>query len=87
MDLLQQLSSARHVKVCIASRPIAAFEEAFARKPSLRLQDLTANHIREYITKEFQAYARGQDLATNDAKCYQRFVEEILRKASGVSFG
>ena len=84
VDLLQRLCSARHVKVCIASRPVAAFEAAFAQRPSLMLQDLTANDIRRYITEEFQATSHGQDLATNNAKPYQRFVGEILRKASGV---
>ena len=46
--MIESLADQIHIKVCLSSRPLLAFEEAFSGKPSLRLQDLTFDCIRQY---------------------------------------
>lgn len=84
VSLLQRLRSAQHIKICIASRPVSAFKDAFADRPSLELQELTAGDLREYVSKRFEKSPRGQRLAIDEANSYSSLVEEILRNASGV---
>lgn len=46
--MMEALAEQTHVKVCLSSRPLIAFEEAFSGKPSLRLQDMTFESIKDY---------------------------------------
>ena len=46
IDLLKDIGSSPHIKVCISSRPWVVFEDAFKHKPSLMLQDLTYSDIK-----------------------------------------
>jgi len=84
VSLLQRLCSAQHIKICVASRPVPAFKDAFADSPSLELQDLTAVDMREYVSKRLERNPRGKKPAIDEANSYSSLVEDILRKASGV---
>ena len=49
IKLFGGVSSLSHVKVCVLSRPWLIFKDAFRNPPSLRLQDLTHNDIRNFV--------------------------------------
>jgi len=40
-NLLKEVASAPHIKICVASRPWNVFEDSFGKKAFLMLQDLT----------------------------------------------
>ena len=48
VKMIKDLADQTHVKICLSSRPLLAFEEAFNGKPSLRVQDLTFDSVRAY---------------------------------------
>ncbi|KAH7072170.1 hypothetical protein BKA63DRAFT_474270 [Paraphoma chrysanthemicola] len=72
------------VKVCVSSRPWPVFEDAFQHQPRLRLENLTYNDIKYYVTSRFsssQGYYERQ-LETPDE--VENLIESITHKASGV---
>jgi hypothetical protein len=43
--LFQEVSKSTNVKCCLSSRPHLAFQDAFADRPSLQLQNLTFGNL------------------------------------------
>lgn len=83
--MITNLSKQRHVKICVSSRPLLAFEMAFKNKPSLRLQDLTFETIREYTEKQLSPLV--QQYATPNGEAQQRaekLLRMIVQRADGV---
>lgn len=79
-----EIASRRNVKICVASRPWLAFEDAFQRRPSLRLEDLTAVDIQRFVAgtlAENRMFSELQRLFPEDAKS---LVIEVTGKACGV---
>lgn len=81
VDLLKHFAKSPKVKLCLSSRPLQVFEDAFADTDKIRLQDLTKRDIKTYITGVLGANMRFRALAAETA---QRFMDEITFKASGV---
>ncbi|KAL8709983.1 MAG: hypothetical protein Q9225_007375 [Loekoesia sp. 1 TL-2023] len=81
VDLLKHFARSPKVKLCLSSRPLLMFEDAFADTDKIRLQDLTKRDIEIYITRVLGANVRFRALAAETA---QRFMNEIIFKASGV---
>lgn len=85
IQLITDLANQTHVKVCVSSRPLLAFEKAFSGQPSLRLQDLTYDSIREFaevklskpIKERFSLDQRGRYRAAE-------LLESIVERADGV---
>ena len=83
--MIDDLADQTHVKVCVSSRPLLTFEEAFDGKPNLRLQDLTFGSMMEYgkvkLSEPIQKY-----VSDNMCKRYQAefLVEKIVERAHGV---
>jgi hypothetical protein len=86
-QLFRDISSAPHIKICVSSRPLLVFEEAFCSFPGLRLQYLTFNDISSYVRSEFQENSRMVQLAESKLAQAVVLVDEIVTKASGVFFG
>ncbi|PLN76738.1 hypothetical protein BDW42DRAFT_198819 [Aspergillus taichungensis] len=84
LGLLKELSHHSNVKVCVSSRPWEIFKEAFADCPQLRLEDLTRNDIRDYITERFEADERFQRLTQKYGQTYSQLILEVTDKAKGV---
>jgi hypothetical protein len=74
-------SSMSHVKICVSSRPLVEFDEAFEGLPSLRLQDLTFPDITAYVKEELASHCRMQLLPEVERA---PLVSEIVNKATGV---
>lgn len=73
-----------NVKFCVASRPWIVFETAFETKPHLRLEDLTYNDIKHYVSSNFQLNSEFPKLQAREPKFADQLIENIVSKASGV---
>ena len=86
-DLIKLLTRILHgssVKLCVASRPWVVFEEALKNKPSLRLEDLTFNDIKEYVTTRFHHDDNFSRLWGREFEFADSLIEKVVRKAAGV---
>ena len=78
------LSASPHVKLCISSRPLLVFEDAFCQCPALRLQDLTLNDIRTFVRDELEEHPRMLRLTQANPDHAAELVWQIVEKANGV---
>ena len=84
-ELARPSSGSIQVQLCLSSRPLLAFENAYSMHRHLRMQDLTAGDIKKYVTDEFNKDFHLKELAANDRVTSDQIMEEILEKAEGVS--
>ncbi|KAK8113505.1 hypothetical protein PG984_014031 [Apiospora sp. TS-2023a] len=71
-------------KFCVSSRPLAEFQSMFVSYPSLRLQDLTKDDIRTYVSDKLDNDSSiGQALKYGSSEA-DEISEYIVRTASGV---
>ncbi|KAI9666492.1 MAG: hypothetical protein M1821_004428 [Bathelium mastoideum] len=82
--LFQKLTTNSCVKLCVASRPWLAFEDAFRDKPSLMLEDLTYIDIRHYVSSNFYGDPGFSRLQCLEPDFAEQLVENIVTKSSGV---
>jgi hypothetical protein len=83
-DLFTDMTTSDHVKVCLSSRPLVAFEYAFQNSPTLRLQDLTIEDIRLYVHNTLNINKRFQQLSIQEPHHAPEMVQELVTKADGV---
>lgn len=83
-ELFHDFTSSEDVKVCLSSRPLIVFEEAFRQCPKLRLQDLTYNDINEFVVSRLCSKRRFQLLAQKQPEKADQLVDEIVTRANGV---
>ena len=85
IKMIRDLADLAHVKVCVSSRPLLAFEEAFSEKPRLRLQDLTFESMREYaefkLSEPIQNYVSPNKYNQTQAR---DLVDRVVLRADGV---
>ena len=84
IDLFRDIASNPNVKVCVSSRPWLIFKDAFQGQPSLLLQELTHNDIRDYVQAELGEHPKFKKLETKDESSCQQLVLDITTKADGV---
>jgi hypothetical protein len=82
--LFKQITTSVNVKVCVSSRPLLAFEDAFNNFPRLRLQDLTFSDIRNYVNDTLGMDPKYQRLLLIEMDLAPELVKEIVTKANGV---
>ncbi|KAK8130640.1 hypothetical protein PG999_003020 [Apiospora kogelbergensis] len=80
-DLVQRNS---RVKICVASRPWVAFEDAFRKAPHLRMEDLTYDDIHKYVSSNFHQEPEFKTLEIREPVFAGELVENIVKKSSGV---
>ncbi|KAK3326915.1 hypothetical protein B0T19DRAFT_484129 [Cercophora scortea] len=83
-DLVLAIGERPNVKICIASRPWLVFGDAFEGKPSLRMEDLTKEDIRYYVTSSFNQSKHFHRLRGRQASVADTLLAEIVKKAEGV---
>jgi hypothetical protein len=83
-DLFTDLVASDNIKVCLSSRPLVPLEYAFKSSPNIRLQDLTPNDIKLYVTDKMHGNRRFRQLATEQPEQAPALVREIVTKADGV---
>jgi hypothetical protein len=84
IKLFTTISKLPNVKICLSSRPLYDFVRAFRSFPTLRLQDLTFNDIKQYVGDELGANDQMQELLQSEPVEAPRLVLEIIDKADGV---
>ncbi|KAF8847365.1 hypothetical protein BDZ45DRAFT_637097, partial [Acephala macrosclerotiorum] len=77
-------SARPNVKICVASRPWLVFEDAFQKRPSLRLEDLTAPDIRMFTSESLRQNLMFKSLEALQPQESERLIVEVTSKASGV---
>ena len=83
--MIADLADQIHVKVCVSSRPLLAFEKAFSGKPSLKLQELTFNSIRKYAEDKLSRLIQERVLLDkDDGHQIQDLLTRIVWQANGV---
>lgn len=73
------------VQMCLSSRPLPVFEESYSPHTHLRVQDLTADDIKLYVTTKLNKIPRAAYLLAEDPATTDLIINEILEKAQGVS--
>ena len=84
LGLLQNLLRFPNIKLCVASRPWVIFEDSFAHRPSLMLQDLTYRDIMNFITSTLSGDAGFRRLQYRESEYANGLIRNIATKASGV---
>jgi hypothetical protein len=84
VDLVLGLAKQPHVKICIASRPLLVFSDAFEGRSNLQLERLTRNDIRKYVASHFKTNKYYERLSMLDSDRASMLVENIVEKAAGV---
>ncbi|KAK4158728.1 hypothetical protein QBC43DRAFT_143406 [Cladorrhinum sp. PSN259] len=88
-DLIQtikRLAACPGMKFCLSSRPWTVFLDAFGGPQSsqvLRLEDLTREDIRKYVSDNLSAHDQYHKLSRIDAG-YCLLIDEVVRRAQGV---
>ncbi|RAL60236.1 hypothetical protein DID88_000016 [Monilinia fructigena] len=84
IDFVVKLSLSPMVKLCVSSRPLLEFGDAFSSYPSLKLQDLTVSDIEKYVSDNLAANTHYQILASREPTKAPALVHELVHKADGV---
>ena len=82
--LFQELARYKHIKICLSSRPWLIFEDAFDSLPSLSLQQLTYNDIRNYVQTELGENQMFKKLRRREHAGCSSLMSTIVEKAAGV---
>lgn len=83
LGLIKNLADQDNVKICLSSRPLLVFEEAFSVAPSLKLQDLTYHSIRAYADTQLSDLIQRQ-VNKRDTHRVNSLVDVIVNRADGV---
>jgi hypothetical protein len=84
INLFTNISKLPNVKLCLSSRPIYEFVKAFRSRPTLRLQDLNFNDIKQYVDDELGANDLMRELHNTEPQEAPKLSLEIIDKADGV---
>lgn len=83
-ELFKVVSSSKHVKVCVSSRPLLVFDRTFGEFPGLSLQNLTYEDIQIFVQNRLSNHNRMKELQDEEPELGPRLISEILSKAAGV---
>lgn len=84
IELFQECAKSPAIKLCLSSRPILAFEQAFAELPYMRLQDLTRADIEYYVQARLHSHKYMNQLSRTHATETSQLIHDIVNKSSGV---
>ncbi|EPE34009.1 hypothetical protein GLAREA_07022 [Glarea lozoyensis ATCC 20868] len=82
--IIDIVSSRNNIKMCVASRPWLAFEDAFYMRPSLRLEDLTSLDIQNFVAGNLGGHRLFSNLQKARPREAKNLILEITEKACGV---
>ncbi|KAE9376191.1 hypothetical protein N431DRAFT_481293 [Stipitochalara longipes BDJ] len=73
-----------NVKFCISSRPWVVFQDAFETKPHLRIETLTYNDIKHYVSSNLSLDPGFSKLQMLQPDFASQLIDSIISKAAGV---
>jgi len=80
--ILDKFRCQPNVKLCVSSRPEPMLKESLKTYPKLRLQDLTHDDIRQYVTDALGSIETVMKSDKDESK--ENLIEQISGKADGV---
>ncbi|KAF2786879.1 hypothetical protein K505DRAFT_222938, partial [Melanomma pulvis-pyrius CBS 109.77] len=85
ISILQSISNIHNVKLCVSSRPLPAFEDAFGHHADykLYLEHLTVDDISRFARDKLEEIP-GFAILRQERLIYSELVSNITRKAEGV---
>ena len=84
-EVFSQLAKSRVIKLCLSSRPLVQFRDAFGvSSNSLKLEDLTYDDIKNYTTQVLEKKPRWLALTTQSPIAGGQLITNIVDKALGV---
>ncbi|CAO2649187.1 Nn.00g101360.m01.CDS01 [Neocucurbitaria sp. VM-36] len=83
-EVFQYAANFDHIKICVSSRPLLAFDRAFKRFPGLVLHDLTFDDIRTFVEVNFAKDDRFLELEVEEPGLGPSLALQVVNKASGV---
>lgn len=84
VKIFEGLPHSPNIKICVSSRPLLVFEDSFSKCPGLKLQNLTLNDIKSYVSETLTASKRYQQLAIDEPVPAAALEQEIVISADGV---
>ncbi|KAK6207364.1 hypothetical protein LQW54_007193 [Pestalotiopsis sp. IQ-011] len=81
ISMFQEMRKFDYNKLCVASRPWNEFRDAFDKQPSLMVEQLTRNDIKNFVAARFESDPRFAQLRSPELN---QLSEDIVTKASGV---
>lgn len=83
-EMFEEIAQSSNIKLCLSSRPLLAFEQAFEGQPSLKLQDLTARDISYYVKENLYRHKYMMALSKENPAQVSDLVSDVVEKARGV---
>jgi hypothetical protein len=85
INTLRMLATSKNIKFCVSSRPWVIFSDAFGENPKLllKVEDLTRDDIRRYVTDKFNENSQFR-IMSDTSPMYSNLIEEITAQAQGV---
>ncbi|CAI6080067.1 unnamed protein product [Clonostachys chloroleuca] len=83
-EMFEDIALSSNIKLCLSSRPLLAFEQAFEGQPSLKLQDLTARDISYYVKENLYRHKYMTALSKENPAQVSDLVSDVVDKARGV---
>jgi hypothetical protein len=83
-DYFTEFTNEPNVKLCVSSRPLVVFEDAFESFPGLKLQNLTHGDISQYVDDKLANHRHMAVLTRQSPEQAFRLTNEIVNKADGV---
>ncbi|CAH0002558.1 unnamed protein product [Clonostachys byssicola] len=83
-EMFEEIAQSSNIKLCLSSRPLLAFEQAFEGQPSLKLQDLTARDISHYVKENLYRHKHLMALSKENPAKVSDLVSDVVEKARGV---
>jgi hypothetical protein len=84
VNFILEISQFTNVKLCVASRPWLAFEEAFGKRPRLKVEMLTRSDIIRFVSEKFRTSQRFLALEHDEPSDAKLLIDEVTGKAHGV---
>jgi len=82
--LFRDILGNKNIKLCVSSRPWVIFEDAFGHKPSLRLEALTRQDIKGYVTAKFHEDAGFEMLRLREPGFADQLLDNVVSRSAGV---
>ncbi|KAF5870522.1 putative small s protein [Botrytis fragariae] len=80
----KMLAQVPWLKICVSSRPLLGFDDAFGSGPTLRLQDLTRIDINHYVKSSLQENVNYQRLCVEQPIEALALIRNVVSRADGV---
>jgi len=84
VEIFKRHAESPNVKFCLSSRPLVVFDDCLSGYPSLRLQDLTREDIRVFVSERLGKDQRMLAMTLEEPGKVAKLISDIVDKADGV---